>query len=209
MSVDFNSAELGRNLYPFLSEVADMRRRTRQHIQDAAFPDDPAAVQSTVLRLLQEALATELICVSRYRRHSVLADGATDLLRGEFLKYAQEEQGHVEQIAERIVQLGGVPNLTSAAVTYSHDVDDLEADTIADMLAEDLIAERIAIQSYGEIVQYLTANDPITGRMLECILALEVAHADELVNMRASLLRSDRSGATSTRLPLIELKGAA
>ena len=206
MSANLNSPELDRSMYPFLSEVAEMRRRARRHIQDGAVTADQSAVKATVLRLLNEALATEVACVMRYRRHSALAGGAVaETVRDEFLKYAAEEQGHAEQIAERIVQLGGEANLSSLVLPDARDCEDIEAEALADLLEEDLIAEGIAIDSYREIVQFVGASDPTTRQLLESILAVEAAHAEELAGMRAELLRRDRAGATSARLPVLEV----
>jgi bacterioferritin len=193
-------------MYPFLSEVAERRRRARRHIQNGAVCADETAIQATVLRLLNEALATEVLCVLRYRRHSALAGGAVaEAVRGEFRKYAAEEQGHAEQIAARIAQLGGEANLTSLGLPDAREGEDIEADALADLLEEDLIAERIAIGSYREIVQFLGANDPATRQLMESILAVETTHAEELAGMRAELLRRDRAGATSARLPVLEV----
>ena len=211
MSTNHSSAELD-GLYPFLSEVAEMRRRARQHIQAAsagAMAPDPAAV----LQLLNEALATELVCVSRYRKHSTLAGGPwAEALRTEFLKYAREEQGHADQLAKRISQLGGTPQLPSApsdSMSPAGAEQELEAEALVDLLEEDLIAERIAIDSYREIVQFLGSADPPTGQLLEAILALEVVHAQELAAMRSEVLRRDRlTGSTSTTLPRLELQSA-
>src|ERR1039458_6954207 len=203
MSADLNSPELDR-MYPFLSGVADRRRRARQHIEAGAVTAGFEAVRLTVLRLLNEALTTELICVVRYRRHCAMSGGTeAETVRGEFLRYAQEEQGH----AERIVQLGGEPNLNPLALHAAGDCEDIEAGTLADMLEEDLIAERIAIESYREIVQYLGTNDPTTRQLLESILAVEAGHAEELASMREQLLRKERAagGATSVRLPVLQL----
>lgn len=207
MSANLNSPELD-GMYPFLSGVADRRRRARQHIEAGAVTAGFEAVRLTVLRLLNEALTTELICVVRYRRHCAMSGGTeAETVRGAFLKYAQEEQGHADRIAERIVQLGGEPNLNPLALHAAGDCEDIEAGTLADMLEEDLIAERIAIESYREIVQYLGTNDPTTRQLLESILAVEAGHAEELASMREQLLRKERAagGATSVRLPVLQL----
>ena len=207
MSASLSSPELDRSMYPFLSEVAEMRRRARQHIQDGAVTSDQGAVQKTVLRLLNEALATEVVCVLRYRRHSALAGGAVaETVRDEFLKYAAEEQGHAEQLAERIVQLGGEASLHMLGAPDARECEDIEAEALADLLEEDLIAERITIDSYREIVQFLGDSDPNTRQLLESILAVECGHEKELAGMRAELLRWERSGATSSRLPVLEVQ---
>jgi bacterioferritin len=198
-------------VYPFLSEVAEMRRRARQHIQAATTNADQSVAHPTVLRLLNEALTTELACVSRYRSHSAMTDGAVaDSVRDEFLKYAQEERGHAVQLAERIVQLGGEPVLQPPgeySTPANGSIEQIEADGLADLIEEDLIAERIAIESYREILQYLGANDPTTRQLLESILAVEVAHAEELASLRSELLRRDRQASiSSVRLPMLELQ---
>lgn len=214
MSANRYSAELD-GLYPFLSEVAQMRRRARRHIERAAAaPAGPSAAHPTVLQLLNEALATELMCVSRYRNHSMLAGGAlAESVRGEFLKYAREEEGHAEQLTKRILQLGGEPNLQApapqAVSAQTGLADEIEAEALVDLLEEDLIAERIAIESYREIVQFVGASDALTQQLLEAILTVEIAHAQELAAMRSEILRRDRlSGTTSTTLPRLELQCA-
>lgn len=212
MSTNHSSTELD-GVYPFLSEVAEMRRRARQHIQTAAAGADLAPDHPAILQLLQEALATELVCVNRYRKHSNLAGGAVaDALRAEFLKYAREEQGHADQLAERISQLGGTPSLPpppAEPMSPAGAEQELEAEALVDLLEEDLIAERIAIESYREIVQFLGTTDPHTRQLLEAILAVEVLHAQELATMRSEVLRRDRlNGSTSTTLPRLELQCA-
>jgi bacterioferritin len=206
MAANLNSPELDRSMYPFLSDVAEMRRRARRHMQDGAVCADQSAVQAAVLRLLNEALATEVVCVMRYRRHAALAGGAiAQTIRDEFLKYAAEEQGHAEQIAERIGQLGGEATLAAALRPPDpRDCEEIEAEALADLLEEDLIAERIAIGSYREIVQFLGTSDPTSRELMESILAVEAGHAEELANMRAELLRRERSSATSARVPVLE-----
>jgi bacterioferritin len=210
VSTNHSSTELD-GLYPFLSEVAEMRRRTRQHIQTAADGTELAPDHPAILRLLNEALTTERVCVNRYRRHSTLAGGAVaEALRAEFLKDAREEQGHAYQLAERISQLGGNPNLQPLDSTVPAGPEqELEAEALVDLLEEDLIAERIAIESYREIVQFLGSADPDTRQLLEAILAVEVVHAQELATMRSEVLRRDRlTGGTSTSLPRLELQCA-
>jgi bacterioferritin len=193
-------------MYPFLTEVAAMRRRTRHHVRTRAV-DSPAAIAS----LLNEALATELVCVARYRSHAArLGESAGQAIRNEFLKYALEEEGHATALAERIRDLGGEAIQESPALAASIDIyddgEDGDADRLGDLLEEDLIAERIAIDSYREILQYVGAHDTATCRLIESILVVEMTHAQELAAMRAEVLRRERlSGATSTRLPRLEL----
>jgi bacterioferritin len=213
MSANLFSAELD-GFYPFLSEVAQMRRRARRLIEQAlGAATEHSTAHPTVLQLLNEALTTELVCVSRYRNHSMLAGGAlAESVRAEFLKYAQEEQGHAEQLAKRILQLGGEPNLqapVASSAPAASPADEIEAEALADLLEEDLIAERIAIESYREIVQFVGASDARTRQLLEAILAVEITHAQELAAMRSEMLRRDRlGGTTSTTLPRLELQCA-
>jgi bacterioferritin len=170
-----------------------MRRRARQHIEDRAAAQDEDADPGTILRLLNEALATELMCVSRYQRHCLLADGAdAESVKGEFIRHAREEQGHADQIAERIVQLGGAPNLAAASQPEEPPEEYLEGESLVDLLEEDLIAERIAMQSYEEILQYLGTKDAKTRQLLEDILAVEQMQAEALASLRGTMLRETR-----------------
>jgi len=206
MPANLSSPESDRT-YPFLREIAEMRRRARQHMQAGSIAAGETA--TTVLRLLQEALAKELICVSRYRRHSAMSGMAVaQSVRYEFFKYAQEEQDHVELLARRIAQLGGEPNLTVQEASAVNDLEGVEAEALADILEEELIAEQIAIGSYREILQYLGASDPVTREVLDAILAVELTHAEQLAHMRADVLHRDRiaSGTTSSRLLQLELQ---
>jgi bacterioferritin len=186
--------------YPFLSDIAEIRRRARQHIADGAVTPNYAADRDTVLRLLNEALATEIVCVLRYRRHYFMATGIiAEAIKDEFLKHSQEEQGHADQLAERIVQLGGAPNLSPAGIMDRSHSEYEEGETLGDMVEEDLIAERIAIESYNEMIQYIGTKDPTTRRLFESILAVEEQHAEELASMRQDILRHERAvGAGNT-----------
>jgi bacterioferritin len=179
--------------FPFLSDVAEIRRRARQHISDGAVTVNYAADREVVLRLLNEALATEMVCVLRYRRHYFMAAGSVaEAVKDEFLKHSQEEQQHADQLAERIVQLGGAPNLNPRGMLERSHSEYEEGESLADMIEEDLIAERIAIESYREMIQYIGNNDSTTRRLFESILAVEEQHAEELASMRADILRRDR-----------------
>jgi len=166
---------------PFLSDIQTLRSRARQHIEKGAVTEGYRADRETVIRVLNEALATEIVCVLRYKRHHFMADGIhAQAVAAEFLEHANEEQVHADQIAQRIVQLGGEPNFSpEGMLTRSHS-EYVEGANLLDMIKEDLVAERIAIDSYSEIVRYLGGNDPTTRRMLEEILAKEEEHADDL-----------------------------
>ncbi|MEO8307603.1 MAG: ferritin-like domain-containing protein [Pseudomonadota bacterium] len=173
---------------PFLSDIKTLRARARQHVADGAVTPSYGAHRETVLKLLNEALATEIVCVLRYRRHYFMAEGAVgQAIKGEFLKHAKEEQGHADLIAERIVQLGGEPDFNPDGLSGRSHAQYIEGETLASMIEEDLVAERIAIESYTEMVAYLAGVDSTSRRMLEGILANEEEHAEELASMLKSV----------------------
>lgn len=169
---------------PFLSDIKTLRDRARQHIENGAVTDGYSADRETVLKVLNEALATELLCVLRYKRHYFMAEGFNAQgAKAEFLEHAEEEQQHADQIAERIAQLGGEPDFNPDSLSSRSHAEYKEGESVQDMIKEDLIAERIAIDSYREVIQYLGDDDPVTRRMLEDILATEEEHADDLVGL--------------------------
>ena len=173
---------------PFLTDVKTLRERARQHIEKGAVTEGYKADRETVNKILNEALATEIVCVLRYRRHYFMASGIhAEGVAAEFLQHANEEQGHADQIAQRIVQLGGEPNFNPEGLLSRSHAEYVEGDTLLDMIKEDLVAERIAIDSYRDIIQYLGNDDPTTRRMMEEILAMEEEHADDLVNLLTDL----------------------
>jgi bacterioferritin len=183
---------------PFLTDIKTLRQRARQHIDEGAMTAGYGADRDTVVKLLNDALATELVCVLRYRRHYFMAQGIEAKgVADEFLVHANEEQGHADQIADRIVQLGGAPDFSPDTLSSRSHAEYVEADSLVDMIKEDLVAERIAIDSYREMVEYVGAKDSTTRRMLEAILAVEEEHADEL----ADLLRDLPAGARTTAPP--------
>jgi len=169
---------------PFLTDIKTLRERARQHIENGAVTSGYSADRETVIKLLNEALATEIVCVLRYRRHYFMASGINaESVAAEFLQHANEEQGHADQIAQRIVQLQGEPDFNpDGLLTRSH-AEYIEGTTLIDMIKEDLVAERIAIDSYREMITYFGNQDPTSRRMMEEILAVEEEHADDLVNM--------------------------
>ena len=169
---------------PFLTDIKTLRQRARQHIENGAVTEGYSADRETVIKLLNEALATEIVCTLRYRRHYFMATGINaESVAAEFLQHANEEQGHADQIAKRIVQLKGEPNLNpDGLLTRSH-AEYVEGDSLIDMIKEDLVAERIAIDSYREMINYFGNDDPTSRRMMEDILAVEEEHADDLVTM--------------------------
>jgi len=169
---------------PFLTDIKTLRERARQHIENGAVTSGYSADRETVIKLLNEALATEIVCVLRYRRHYFMASGINaESVAAEFLQHANEEQGHADQIAHRIVQLQGEPDFNpDGLLTRSH-AEYVEGSSLIDMIKEDLVAERIAIDSYREMITYFGNQDVTSRRLMEEILAVEEEHADDLVNM--------------------------
>ncbi|HTL48667.1 MAG TPA: ferritin-like domain-containing protein [Verrucomicrobiae bacterium] len=173
---------------PFLADVDAIRRRARQHIQDGAVTQAYHADRETILKLLNEALATEIVCVLRYKRHYFMAQGIhSQSVAAEFQEHAAEEQEHADQIAERIAQLGGEPDLNPEGLLSRSHSEYLEGRSLLDMVKEDLIAERIAIESYTAIVQFIADKDPTTRRIMEGILQKEEEHADDLAKILSAL----------------------
>jgi bacterioferritin len=169
---------------PFLTDITTLRERARKHIEQGAVTEGYSADRETVIKVLNEALATEIVCVLRYKRHYFMATGINaESVAAEFLQHANDEQGHADQIAQRIVQLGGEPNFNPEGLLMRSHAEYVEGETLNDMIKEDLVAERIAIDSYREIIAYLANDDPTTRRMMETILAVEEEHADDLVNL--------------------------
>jgi bacterioferritin len=171
-----------------LTDVKTLRARARQGIEDGAMTAGYKGKVEMVIKLLNEALATEIVCVLRYKRHYFMATGISSLsVKGEFLKHATEEQVHADQLAERIVQLGGEPNLSPEGMLSRSHSEYVEGDSLVEMLTEDLVAERIAIDSYREMVTYVGTDDPTTRRILEGILAQEEEHAEDLASLLKKL----------------------
>src|SRR3954471_13998973 len=172
----------------FLSDIQTLRRRAREHIGQGAVTPGYHADRDVVLKLLNEALATEIICTLRYKRHYYMAKGIhAESVASEFLEHAQEEQQQVDQIAERITQLGGAPDFSPDGLATRSHAEYIEGNTLEEMIKEDLVAERIAIDSYREMISYLGEEDPTSRRMLEEILAKEEEHADDLASLLEGL----------------------
>jgi bacterioferritin len=175
----------------FLSDIMSLRRRAREQIERGAVTPSYKADREAVIGLLNAALATELVCVLRYKRHYFMASGINaESVAQEFTEHAAEEQTHADQIAERIVQLGGEPDLSPEGLADRSHSEYIEGESLVEMIREDLVAERIAIDSYREMVNYLGNDDPTTRRMLEGILAKEEEHADDLVTLFEGFGRS-------------------
>lgn len=169
------------NKGPFVTDLPEMRRRARAHLEKGAVTEAYGADRETVIKMLNDALATEMVCVLRYRRHYFMAHGiASSAVAAEFLAHSAEELGHADEIARRIVQLNGEPNLSPEGMLTRSHAEYVEGKTMSDMIREDLIAERVAIESYGEMIRYIGHDDPTTRRMLEGILAKEEEHAEDL-----------------------------
>jgi len=169
---------------PFLTDIKTLRERARQHIENGAVTQGYTADRETAVRILNEALATEIVCVLRYKRHYYMASGIhAEGVAAEFLEHANDEQGHADQIAQRIVQLKGEPNFNPEGLLMRSHAEYVEGTTLTDMIKEDLVAERIAIDSYREMITYFGNDDPTSRRLMEEILAVEEEHADDLVNL--------------------------
>ncbi len=169
---------------PFLSDIQMIRERARQHIEQGAVTQGYTADRDVVLRLLNEALATEIVCVLRYKRHYYTASGIhAQAVQAEFLEHANEEQMHADQLAQRISQLGGSPDFSPEGLLTKSHSQYVEGESLVDMIKEDLVAERIAIDSYREIIEYLGTADSTSRRLMEEILAKEEEHADDLASL--------------------------
>ena len=175
---------------PFLSDIQTLRDRARQHMEKGAVTEGYRADRETVIKILNESLATEIVCVLRYKRHYFMAAGIhAQAVAQEFLEHANEEQQHADLIAARITQLGGAPDFSPDGLASRSHAEYVEGENLEDMIREDLVAERIAIDSYREIIVYLSDNDPTTRRLMEEILAKEEEHADDLANLLEDLGR--------------------
>ena len=169
---------------PRLTDVKTLREQARRHIEEGAVTESYGANREKVLQLLNEALATELICVLRYRHDHFVARGfASKAAADEFLEHANEELQHADQIAERIVQLGGEPDFAPDGLAGRSHAEYRTGKTLEEAIKENLVAERIAIDSYREMIQFIGDSDPTTRRMLEEILATEEEHADDLADL--------------------------
>ena len=171
-----------------LTDIATLRQRARQNIEEGAVTTGYSADREAVIEMLNEALATELVCVLRYKRHYFMAKGIhADPVKAEFLEHAKEEMAHADRIAKRITELGGEPNFSPDGLSQRSHAEYVAGDTLHSMIKEDLIAERIAVESYREMIVYLADNDPTTQRMLKEILAMEEEHADDLASLLANM----------------------
>jgi bacterioferritin len=173
---------------PFLTDIETIRARAREHISKGAVTAGYRGDRETVIKLLNEALATEIVCTLRYKYHYFMASGIhAKAVAAEFLEHSKEEQEHADRIAERITQLDGKPNLSPEGILSRSHAEYVEGNTLVEMIEEDLVAERIAIDSYREIIDYIGEDDPTSRRVMESILAVEEEHAEDLKTMLEDL----------------------
>ncbi|MCU1749146.1 bacterioferritin [Pseudomonas sp. 6D_7.1_Bac1] len=171
-----------------LSDVSTLRKRARRNVENGAVTEGYSANRKEILRLLNESLATELVCVLRYKRHYFMANGLKAAVAAdEFLEHATQEAQHADKLAERIVQLGGEPEFNPDLLSKNAHAQYVAGNSLRDMVYEDLVAERIAIDSYREIIQYIGEKDPTTRRIFEDILAQEEEHADDMADILKDL----------------------
>ena len=174
------------NGHSFSVDVDAIRKRARKHIEQGAVTESYGADVDTVCRVLNEVLATEIVCWLRYKRHAIMSPRiggiAGEAIMKELAKHSDEEQEHADRVAERITQLGGKPNYDPEGLTSRSHAQYVAGETLEEMLTEDLVAERIAIETYSEIVRFLGTADPTSRRMMEEILAVEEEHADDLAD---------------------------
>ena len=168
----------------FLSDLKEIRERARQHIEAGAVTDGYKADREQVAKVLNDVLATEIVCVLRYKRHYYMAQGInSDPVKTEFLQHANEEQEHADWVAERITQIGGEPNFNPEGLATRSHSEYKPGQSLTDMIKEDLVAERIAIESYSEIVRWLSNDDPTTRVLMEQILKMEEEHANDISDL--------------------------
>jgi bacterioferritin len=168
----------------FVSDLKKIRAQARMHMEAGAVTDAYLADRKQVIAVLNDVLATEMVCVLRYKRHFFMARGINaESVKIEFLQHAKDEQQHCDWIAERIVQLNGEPNFNPEGLAARSHSEYQEGSNLVDMIKEDLIAGRIAVESYSEIARWLGDDDSTTRRLIEGILKMEEEHADDLANM--------------------------
>ncbi|MDO1529297.1 ferritin-like domain-containing protein [Fulvimonas sp. R45] len=193
---------------PFASDIEAIRKRARQDIDKGAITAGYKADRAMVVKLLNHALATEIVCVLRYKYHYYMASGIhSQAIKEEFLQHANEEQAHADRIAERITQLEGKPDFNPASLVSRSHSDYVEGVDLVDMIKEDLVAERIAIDTYREIIEYIGGDDPTSRRIMEEVLAQEEEHAEDMSTLLEQLGKKgepaspgpDRTGAAAKK----------
>jgi bacterioferritin len=186
---------------PFLTDIKELQRRAREHVEKGAVTPAYRGDVQTAIKLLNEALATEIVCTLRYRRHYYMASGIhSQAVADEFKEHADQEQEHADRIAERIRQLGGAPDFNPQGLLTRSHAQYVEGSSLIDMIKENLIAERIAIESYMEMARFFGENDPTSRRLMESVLAQEEEHADDMATLLESLdPREPTDGSGGTR----------
>src|SRR3954462_4259574 len=186
---------------PFVMDMQEIQRRAREHVMNGAVTPAYRGDVDTAIRLLNEALATEIVCTLRYRRHHYMAAGIHyQAIADEFMEHAREEQEHADRIAERIRQLGGAPDFNPEGLLTRSHAQYAEGNSLLDMIKEDLIAERIAIESYMEMIRYFGDSDPTSRRLMEEILEQEEEHADDMATLLESLDPREPPGSDGTEV---------
>jgi bacterioferritin len=172
----------------FVSDIKKIRERARRHMDQGPVTESYKADLSKVIQVLNQVLATEIVCVLRYRRHYFMAQGIdAEPVAQEFLQHANDEQQHADWVAKRIVQLGGEPDFNPEGLATRSHAEYVEGNSLIEMIQEDLVAERIAIESYTEIIRWLGNDDPTSRKLIEDILKMEEEHADDLANLLKTL----------------------
>lgn len=170
----------------FLSDIKTIRERARKHIDHGPITESYKADRKKVIGVLNEVLATEIVCTLRYKRHYYMAQGInSEAVKEEFLQHANEEQQHADWVAERITQLGGEPDFNPKGLVDRSHAEYVPGTDLQSMIREDLVAERIAIETYSEIVRWLADNDPTTRKLIEDILKVEEEHANDMRDLLA------------------------
>lgn len=172
----------------FVADLKKIRERARKHIDEGAITEGYKANREQVTKVLNDVLATEIVCVLRYKRHYYMAQGiSSDSVKAEFLQHANDEQQHADWVAERITQIGGEPNFNPEGLATRSHSEYKPGENLTDMIKEDLVAERIAIESYSEIVRWLGNDDPTTRVLVEQILKMEEEHANDMSDLLAKM----------------------
>lgn len=172
----------------FSTDVKKIRERARKHIEEGAITEGYKANREQVTKVLNDVLATEIVCVLRYKRHYYMAQGiSSDSVKAEFLQHANEEQQHADWVAERITQIGGEPNFNPEGLATRSHSEYKPGESLTDMIKENLVAERIAIESYSEIVRWLANDDPTSRVLIEQILKMEEEHANDMLDLLAKM----------------------
>ena len=174
------------SIEPFVLDLPAIQLRARAHLDEGAVSGGYQGNRLVILKLLNDSLATELVCMLRYRSHHALSASLGGIagyaVTAELLKHSQEEQAHADMLATRIVQLGGRPDFSPESLAKRSHTTYVVSDSLQDMLVEDLVAERIAVESYSAVIRYIGDSDPTTRRLFETILAQEEEHADEVAD---------------------------